>query len=388
MSINFVLTGTVAVTNGLKTVVGTGTFWTALNVKNGDTIAILDGAVYSEYWVDSLDEGTQTITLVQDYAGATDASTSYAIKPTSPDWVNNLTISQHLIEVLAAIDAQTTALGDIPDRLPAADNANPGKLLLPEALANGVSKITIQAAGSLTADRTIILPDIDYTDAMDLLQRWTRATSAGPSKLKFFEDTDNGTNSLTVQAPATLTADRTLTWPDADMTFSTFMAGLMNNANAAALLAAIGAQPSDADLTAIAALVTTTFGRALLTTTTRGDVLTTSGIAVDLGSVADDSAASINLGTLTEGATIILQANVNTSIIFSSRTAATATGCLLVAKTTTGYTVSMPNFSAFYSGTTGTDGQLNIGAHTSGVLSIENRIGSPLNFVAYIFKLH
>lgn len=114
MTINFVLTGTVAVTNGLKTVVGTGTFWTANNVKNGDTMSILNqDGVYSDYWVDSLNEGTQTITLVQTYAGDDDASTVYAIKPTSPEWYNNITVSQHLTELLALLDEQADSFDDL-----------------------------------------------------------------------------------------------------------------------------------------------------------------------------------------------------------------------------------------------------------------------------------
>jgi hypothetical protein len=44
------------------------------------------------------------------------------------------------------------------------------------------------------------------------------ATAAGPAALDFAEDTDNGTNKVTLQAPAALSADRTLTLPDASGT--------------------------------------------------------------------------------------------------------------------------------------------------------------------------
>jgi hypothetical protein len=42
-----------------------------------------------------------------------------------------------------------------------------------------------------------------------------RATSAGAAQLQLFEDTDNGTNSIIIQPPATLAADYTLTLPTA-----------------------------------------------------------------------------------------------------------------------------------------------------------------------------
>jgi hypothetical protein len=51
----------------------------------------------------------------------------------------------------------------------------------------------------------------------------------------------------------------------AALTTTTFGRSLLELANAAALLSAAGAQASDSDLTSIAALTTTTFGRSLLT---------------------------------------------------------------------------------------------------------------------------
>jgi hypothetical protein len=45
-----------------------------------------------------------------------------------------------------------------------------------------------------------------------------RATSAGAAQIQLFEDTDNGTNSVIIQPPATLAADYTLTLPADDGT--------------------------------------------------------------------------------------------------------------------------------------------------------------------------
>jgi hypothetical protein len=161
---------------------------------------------------------------------------------------------------------------------------------------------------------------------------------------------------------------------------------LKDDTSLAAILTTLGGQPLDSDLTAIAALSTTTFGRALLTAADRGSLLTLGNVMYDLGTIADDTSVSVNLGTVAEGATCILQFNTNTSVIFSARTAATSTGCLLVAKTTTAWTVTLAAASAFYAGTTGTDGQVSVGAHSSGVLSIENRTGAIVPAQLFVFK--
>lgn len=68
----------------------------------------------------------------------------------------------------------------------------------------------------------------------------TPASASAPAYLDFREDTDNGVNRGRLTVPAALTADRTYILPDADMTFSAFMAGLMSSASAAALQIAAG----------------------------------------------------------------------------------------------------------------------------------------------------
>lgn len=92
MAIFFVTTGTIAVTNGSPIVTGTGTGWLTTSVKAGDTMMIAG----VQYWVEALNVDLQEITLIVDYAGATASGLSYAIMPTSPEWVTNLTINQHL----------------------------------------------------------------------------------------------------------------------------------------------------------------------------------------------------------------------------------------------------------------------------------------------------
>lgn len=53
-------------------------------------------------------------------------------------------------------------------------------------------------------------------DLTSLATNWTQASASGASSLDFHEDTDNGTNKVTVIAPASVvTSDKTLTLPDA-----------------------------------------------------------------------------------------------------------------------------------------------------------------------------
>lgn len=52
------------------------------------------------------------------------------------------------------------------------------------------------------------------SDLTDLVARWVAASAAGPASLDFLEDADNGTNKVTLAAPAALAADRAITFPD------------------------------------------------------------------------------------------------------------------------------------------------------------------------------
>jgi len=45
--------------------------------------------------------------------------------------------------------------------------------------------------------------------------KWTSASAAGPASLQFHEDTDNGTNKITLQAPSTLAGDFSMVLPTA-----------------------------------------------------------------------------------------------------------------------------------------------------------------------------
>lgn len=49
-----------------------------------------------------------------------------------------------------------------------------------------------------------------------ILEMLSKASSTNAGAIKFYEDTDNGSNFITLQAPAAVTADITLTLPDSD----------------------------------------------------------------------------------------------------------------------------------------------------------------------------
>lgn len=76
------------------------------------------------------------------------------------------------------------------------------------------------ASGARTALGLEIGVDVQAysADISNLVTAWVPASAAGPASLEFLEDTDNGTNKITLKGQAALAADRTLTLPDADDT--------------------------------------------------------------------------------------------------------------------------------------------------------------------------
>ena len=103
------------------------------------------------------------------------------------------------------------------------------KLLGRSSVGSGdVEEITCTAAGRALIDdaaasnqRTtlglVIGTDVQAwdTDLDTLSTAFTKASACGAASLKFAEDTDNGTNTITVTAPASVASDKTLTLPDA-----------------------------------------------------------------------------------------------------------------------------------------------------------------------------
>lgn len=84
---------------------------------------------------------------------------------------------------------------------------------------NGVNKVSIQAPAAVTANRVQTLQDADGTV---LLSSSTGVlaipgVAGNPGSIRLSEDTDNGANTYTVTAPSDLTANRTETKPDASI---------------------------------------------------------------------------------------------------------------------------------------------------------------------------
>jgi hypothetical protein len=104
-----------------------------------------------------------------------------------------------------------------------------GRITLAEATINGGNSIAIQAPASLATTTTYTLPSADGTSAQVLQTNGsgtlsfvslltTAATTTAGAILELREGTNNGTNYVRIQAPASLAANVTYTLPTADGT--------------------------------------------------------------------------------------------------------------------------------------------------------------------------
>jgi hypothetical protein len=109
------------------------------------------------------------------------------------------------------------------------DGAVASAISLFEAPNNGGAYITLQAPAQLTASTTFTLPSADGTNAQVLQTNGsgtlsfaslltTAATTTAGAILELREGTNNGTNYVRIQAPASLAANVTYTLPTADGT--------------------------------------------------------------------------------------------------------------------------------------------------------------------------
>ena len=69
------------------------------------------------------------------------------------------------------------------------------------------------SGGTGTGAGSAVAGSAAYAAVIEML---SKSSSAGAGAVKFYEDTDNGSNFITLKAPAVVTADITLTLPDSD----------------------------------------------------------------------------------------------------------------------------------------------------------------------------
>ena len=157
-------TGTVAVTNGSKTVTGVGTLWTTA-VNAGDAFALVDANLNPTgawYEVESVTNNT-TLVLKQSYAGSTGSNKQYCVfnlvgNMTTPSFAQRLATFFASFQTLLDKPTSTpTALG-----IPVADeNGNIADGWISKALLESndamVFKGTLGTGGTVTA-----LPTADY----------------------------------------------------------------------------------------------------------------------------------------------------------------------------------------------------------------------------------
>lgn len=68
--------------------------------------------------------------------------------------------------------------------------------------------------GGTPADGKVTRTALLGSDLVDLITRWVAASASGPASLAIAEDTDNGSNTITVTVPAAVGGDRTFTLQD------------------------------------------------------------------------------------------------------------------------------------------------------------------------------
>lgn len=83
------------------------------------------------------------------------------------------------------------------------------------------SGTTVATFGATAGTTTVLAGSITASGAASVSQSATiSGTSSSPAYIEMFEDTDNGTNKITIIAPSSIASDRTITIPDATGTLA------------------------------------------------------------------------------------------------------------------------------------------------------------------------
>lgn len=214
----------------IKTVDGTGSGLDADTVDGNEAAALLARANHT---------GTQAASTISDFdtevsnntdVAANTAARHDAVTVTDSSEINFTLTGQDITAALVAgsidetkLDTSVNASLDLADS--ALQSSDIGTSVqawdaqldsLSSASANGVSLVTAAdyAAMKGLLDLEIGTDVQAYSaDLTDLVARWAPASASGPASLDFLEDTDNGSNKVTVTAPASLSGDVTATLP-------------------------------------------------------------------------------------------------------------------------------------------------------------------------------
>ena len=224
-------TGTITITSGSASFTTSGTNMLTRGHQAGDTVH-RNGYVLVIATISDENAGTFT----ENAPAAMDGSGVAVRIRFQPDGSRVAAQARNLIDQVSTLVS----------RLPEADASNPSKIYLYEATPNGTNKGTIAAPAALSADRTWTFPDADLaliggalgsTDNRLLRADGTGGVTAQGSaitvddsgnmsgvgtlsasgNITLYEAAENGTNKGTIAAPAALSADRTWTFPDADL---------------------------------------------------------------------------------------------------------------------------------------------------------------------------
>jgi hypothetical protein len=206
-----------------------------------------------------------------------------------------------------------------------------GVLRLGEATNNGTNYVGIQAPASLAANVTYTLPTADGTNAQVLQTNGsgtlsfvslltTAATTTAGAILELREGTNNGTNYVRIQAPASLAANVTYTLPTADGTsgqlLSTNGSGTLSwastNGNTFQTIAVAGQSNVVADSTTDTLTLAAGTGITLTTNATTDTVTITNSVTAPntFGTIAVAGQSNVVADSTTDTLTLVAGTNV------------------------------------------------------------------------------
>jgi hypothetical protein len=195
----------------------------AMRAQMADTRSFYEGATWTDLGHTPVRTGATTFTINSDVTAyyiagrrirCTDSTTLYGTIASSSYSAPNTTVTVTLDSGSLSVSLTAVAVSVID---PTGDPIGVAAIAsLPTVFADNVFRVqdngdaTKQLAFEISGITTGTTSTLTVTDTSLAIP----ANSAGPSSLVLAEDTDNGSNTATIIAPSSLTADRTYTLPD------------------------------------------------------------------------------------------------------------------------------------------------------------------------------